>query len=216
MARSKLGRLQRVGDFNEWAGRPVNGGNAMPERFSLMVPGAAPDEELMEVHAPYDQGLIATVERGGAEAVEKALATAYGLFRDRDRWLSAARRIEVLRRAAALMQDRGETLAVEASREGGKPLIDSLVEVDRAIDGLHACVEVVRTQHGDEIPMRLNAASANRLAFTRHEPIGVVVAFSAFNHPLNLIVHQVGPAVATGCPCIVKPAEATVTKASLD
>jgi acyl-CoA reductase-like NAD-dependent aldehyde dehydrogenase len=57
--------------------------------------------------------------------------------------------------------------------------------------------------------MGLNAASANRLAFTRHEPIGVVVAFSAFNHPLNLIVHQVGPAVATGCPCIVKPAEAT-------
>ena len=56
---------------------------------------------------------------------------------------------------------------------------------------------------------RLNTASTNKLAFTRHEPIGVVVAFSAFNHPLNLIAHQVGPAVATGCPVIVKPAEAT-------
>jgi acyl-CoA reductase-like NAD-dependent aldehyde dehydrogenase len=57
--------------------------------------------------------------------------------------------------------------------------------------------------------MNLNAASANRLAFTRHEPVGVVVAFSAFNHPLNLIAHQVGPAVAAGCPVIIKPAEAT-------
>ena len=181
----------------------------MPERFPLMVPGATPDGDLMDVHAPYDQSLIATVECGGARVVEEALDTAYGLFRDRDAWLSAARRIEILRGAAAIMQERREELAVEAAREGGKPLIDSRVEVDRAVDGVHECVEFLRTQHGEEIPMGLNAASANRLALTRHEPIGVVVAFSAFNHPLNLIVHQVGPAVATGCPCIVKPAEAT-------
>ncbi len=57
--------------------------------------------------------------------------------------------------------------------------------------------------------MGITPTSTGRLAFTRHEPIGVVVAFSAFNHPLNLIAHQVGPAVATGCPVIVKPAEAT-------
>ncbi len=57
--------------------------------------------------------------------------------------------------------------------------------------------------------MNINEASAGRLAFTRHQPVGVVVAFSAFNHPLNLIAHQVAPAVAAGCPVIVKPAEAT-------
>src|SRR5438105_4076619 len=52
-------------------------------------------------------------------------------------------------------------------------------------------------------------AAANRAAFTRLEPIGVVAAISAFNHPLNLIVHQVGPAVAAGCPVVVKPAHET-------
>lgn len=57
--------------------------------------------------------------------------------------------------------------------------------------------------------MERNAASLGVIALTRREPIGVVVAASAFNHPLNLIVHQVGPAVATGCPVIIKPAEAT-------
>ena len=181
----------------------------MSEPFPLMVPGATPDRELMDVYAPYDRSLIATIERGGPRVVEKALETAYGLFRDKAGWLSAARRIGILRRAAAMMEERREELAMEAAREGGKPLIDSRVEVDRAVDGVNECVEFLRTQHGEEIPMSLNAASANRLAFTRHEPIGVVVAFSAFNHPLNLIVHQVGPAVATGCPCIVKPAEAT-------
>ncbi len=76
----------------------------MPERFPLMVPGSNPDDERMDVHAPWDRSLIATVERGGPAVVEKALDTAYGLFRDRDAWLSAARRIEILRRAAALMQ----------------------------------------------------------------------------------------------------------------
>jgi len=181
----------------------------MPDPFPLLVPGATPDAELAEVHAPYDGSLIATVERGGPQVVEQALDTAYRLFRDRDAWLSAAQRTDILRGAAAIMQERRDELAVEAAREGGKPLVDSLVEVDRAIDGVHECVEFLRTQHGEEVPMGLNAASTGRLAFTRHEPIGVVVAFSAFNHPLNLIVHQVGPAVATGCPCIIKPAEAT-------
>jgi acyl-CoA reductase-like NAD-dependent aldehyde dehydrogenase len=57
--------------------------------------------------------------------------------------------------------------------------------------------------------MGKNAASMNRLAFTTHEPIGVVVAVSAFNHPLNLAVHQIGPAIAAGCPVIIKPAEDT-------
>jgi acyl-CoA reductase-like NAD-dependent aldehyde dehydrogenase len=64
----------------------------------------------------------------------------------------------------------------------------------------------LRTESGRTVPMGINPASAGRLAFTDLEPIGVVVAVSAFNHPMNLIVHQLGPAVAAGCPVIVKPA----------
>jgi acyl-CoA reductase-like NAD-dependent aldehyde dehydrogenase len=79
----------------------------------------------------------------------------------------------------------------------------------RAIDGIKLCAQCIRTGHGEEIPMGINAASMNRIAFSHHEPIGVVVALSAFNHPINLIVHQVGPAIAAGCPVIVKPANDT-------
>ncbi|MEM9446370.1 MAG: aldehyde dehydrogenase family protein [Verrucomicrobiota bacterium] len=68
------------------------------------------------------------------------------------------------------------------------------------------CIEFLRTQAGEEIPMGLNPASAKRLAFTSHEPIGLVLAYSAFNHPLNLIIHQIVPAIAVGCPIIIKPA----------
>jgi acyl-CoA reductase-like NAD-dependent aldehyde dehydrogenase len=181
----------------------------MSEHFPLMVPGAEPSGEPREIEAPFDRSVIATVDQGNADAVECALHSAASLFENRDAWLSPARRIEILNETATIMTSRREDLAVEAAREGGKPLMDSLVEVDRAIDSVRLCVETLRTQGGGEIPMNLNAGSAGRLAYTRIEPAGVVVAFSAFNHPLNLIVHQVGPAVATGCPVIVKPAEAT-------
>ncbi len=180
----------------------------MADHFPLMVPGAKPSGTA-EVTAPYDGSVIATIELGDIGVVGQALETAYSLFRDRDAWLTPGRRVEILERTAGIMKERRQELAVEAAREGGKPLVDSLVEVDRAIDGVKLCVETLRTQSGTEIPMNLNPASAGRLAFTRYEPIGVVVAFSAFNHPLNLIVHQVGPGVAAGCPVIVKPAEAT-------
>jgi len=180
----------------------------MAEHFPLMVPGAKADPQLAEIHAPFDGAPIATVEQAGRAGVEQALATADALFRNRDAWLSTPQRIDILRRTADLVEQRREKLAIEAAREGGKPFVDSLVEADRAIDSIRLCVEHLRSQAGSEIPMNRNAASAGRLAFTQHEPIGVVLAFSAFNHPLNLIAHQVGPAVAAGCPVIVKPAKA--------
>ena len=181
----------------------------MPQDFPLMIPGATTNDGELEVFAPFDHALIATAAAADSKAVEKALDTASRLFRDRDTWLKPYQRIEILDKAAAIMTDRADELAVEAAREGGKPLIDSKVEVARAIDGVKNCIEVLRTEGGKEIPMNLNPASTGRVAFTRKQPIGVVVAVSAFNHPLNLIVHQVGPAVATGCPVIVKPAEDT-------
>jgi acyl-CoA reductase-like NAD-dependent aldehyde dehydrogenase len=180
----------------------------MSQHFKLLVPGAKAAGQV-NVTAPYDGAHIASIETGDENAVEQALTTAYALYRDRSQWLSAEQRVDILNKTADIMQSRFEELAVEAAREGGKPLIDSRVEVARAIDGIRNCVEVMRSNHGEEVPMQKNAASMNRLAFTTHEPIGVVVAVSAFNHPLNLAVHQVGPAIAAGCPVIIKPAEDT-------
>lgn len=179
------------------------------EHFPLLAPGVEPGGEPATIVAPWDRLPIATIDRTGRAGVERALETAYALYRDRDGWLTVGERVAILERASALIKQRREHLAREAAREGGKPLIDSRVEVDRAVESVKLCAEYLRTQSGREIPMGLNAASDGKLAFTRHEPIGVVVAFSAFNHPINLIAHQVGPAVATGCPVIVKPAEAT-------
>ena len=98
------------------------------------------------------------------------------------------------------MEGRAEELAFQIANEGGKPLMDARIEVARAIDGVGLCIKELGSLGGNEIPMDLTAAGAGHIAFTTREPIGVVIAVSAFNHPLNLIVHQVGPAIATGCP----------------
>lgn len=161
------------------------------------------------VTAPYDGSSISEIQNSNANDIENALATADALFRDKDGWIALPERLDILRRAAEIIKERREELALQAAREGGKPLADSLVELDRAADGVENCVEVMRAEGGEVIPMGINPASMGHVAFTQPEPIGVVVAVSAFNHPFNLIVHQVAPAVATGCPVIVKPAEVT-------
>jgi acyl-CoA reductase-like NAD-dependent aldehyde dehydrogenase len=130
-------------------------------------------------------------------------------FRDRDHWLAPYERIGILSRLASLMDAERDRLSCLIAQEGGKPLVDAVVETDRAIDGVRNAAEELRNFAGRAIPMGLTAARTGRWAFTIKEPIGVVVAISAFNHPLNLIVHQVAPAIATGCPVIVKPAPAT-------
>jgi acyl-CoA reductase-like NAD-dependent aldehyde dehydrogenase len=163
----------------------------------------------IDVTAPYDGTVLGSVPLSGAPEVEAALQTAHGLYRQRTSWLPAWKRAEILRRAADLVGERAEQLALSAAREGGKPLIDSRVEVTRAIDGLRNCAELCRTEGGSVVPMNVTPSSSGRIAFTQREPIGVVVAVSAFNHPLNLIVHQVGPAIAAGCPVIVKPSKDT-------
>ena len=178
----------------------------MTDHYPMLLARDVEAAGRLDVRAPFDGQVLGSVDLGGTAAVEAALDVAYRLFRNRDLWLPPAERIAVLRRTARLMEERAEYLAIEAAREGGKPLLDSRVEVARAIDGVLNCAELMRSDAGNVIPMNMNAASADRVAFTQREPIGVVVAVSAFNHPLNLIVHQVGPAIAAGCPVIVKPA----------
>ncbi|MCB1380728.1 MAG: aldehyde dehydrogenase family protein, partial [Alphaproteobacteria bacterium] len=115
----------------------------------------------------------------------------------------------ILLRLAALMRAERGDLAMTIALEGGKPLVDARVEADRAILGVELAASEIERLSGTQIPMDLSPSGAGRIAFTCPEPIGTVVAISAFNHPLNLIVHQVAPAIATGCPVIVKPADVT-------
>ncbi len=164
---------------------------------------------MIEVVQAFDRTPIAEIASDDAAALDRKIETARRLFLDRGSWLKPHQRIAILQKLAGLMEGKREHLGRQIAREGGKPLTDALVETDRAIDGVRNAAETLRSTAGREIPMELTPATIARRAFTIVEPIGVVAAISAFNHPLNLIVHQVAPAVAAGCPIIVKPASAT-------
>ncbi len=167
------------------------------------------DKNTLEVVNPYSLEIIGSLQLNGWDEIDSMLDRAVALYRDRVNWIPAFKRIEILKNTAAIMEGRFEELAFQIANEGGKPLIDARVEVTRAIDGIGLCIHEIAQMVGKEIPMDLTAAGAGRIAFTQREPIGPVVAASAFNHPLNLIVHQVAPAIAVGCPVIVKPAADT-------
>lgn len=164
---------------------------------------------MLQVLSPYDQSLIKEIPLVGKDEVEKALSKAYALFLDQSKWIPAHERIAILERAAHLLGERIEEFTKTAASEGGKPYMDSKVEVLRAINGVKLAAEHIGQLKGEQIPMGLTKASENRIAFTTREPIGVVSSISAFNHPLNLIIHQTVTAIAAGCPVIVKPALTT-------
>jgi acyl-CoA reductase-like NAD-dependent aldehyde dehydrogenase len=164
---------------------------------------------IMLVRQAFDGAPIADIPLDDAGGLKRKLEHAARCLADRSGWLPAYQRVEILRHLARLMEREFDALAMLIAREGGKPLIDARAETSRAINGVESAAGELEHLAGREIPMGLTPASRDRWAFTTKEPIGVVGAISAFNHPLNLIVHQVTPAIATGCPVIIKPANTT-------
>jgi len=166
-------------------------------------------KKTLVVRNPYDLSTVDEVSMLCREEVEQAIIRARNCFDDPSVKLPAHRRISILEKTVVLMEERSEELARIACQEGGKPWKDTLVEVQRAIQGVKLAIENIGHIKGEQIPMDQTESTAGRLAFTTREPIGVVAAVSAFNHPLNLIIHQVVPAIAVGAAVLIKPANYT-------
>ena len=163
----------------------------------------------LKVYSPYDRKPIGSLPLASEEELEQKIKTAHALFQDKNSWIPPHKRIALLEKVRTLMENKIEELTNTAAQEGGKPYQDSKVEVKRAINGVKIATKEISHMKGGQIPMGITESSVNRLAFTIREPIGVVASLSAFNHPLNLIVHQVITAFAAGCPVIIKPASKT-------
>jgi len=163
--------------------------------------------EKLIVNQAYTGVVLAELEMHDGAQVDTMLSTAQALHKDD--CLSMNERVRILQKLAKLVDAEHEEFSRLIANEGGKPIRDARVEVTRAVNGIYIAITEIENSKGIEIPMDLSAAGADHEAFTILEPIGVVVAVSAFNHPLNLSIHQIIPAVATGCPVIIKPASVT-------
>lgn len=124
-------------------------------------------------------------------------------------------RAKILKEVAAELRSQEDFFAKVIATEGGKPFKDAKVEAQRAAATIELCAEETLRLEGEMVPMERTPAGKDHLSFTVRDPIGPVLAISAFNHPLNLIAHQVGTAIASGCSVILKPASATPVSAHL-
>ena len=164
---------------------------------------------IVEVTSPFDGSKVGEVSLKSVEEVQKALDIAQATFLDYENRIPKFKMVGILEKVVEIMSSQVEELTNLCASEGGKPYMDSKVEVYRAINGVKLAIEHMGAFEGKEVAMGHTASSANRMAYTFKEPIGVVAAISAFNHPFNLAVHQVIPALAVGCPVIIKPATQT-------
>lgn len=163
---------------------------------------------LISLHSPNEGELLSQIQYATAEDVN-VLLTQLPVAQKSIATLPAYKRAEFLKQTAELIRQQSEDLAQLIAAEGGKPFKDARVEVTRAAQTFDLCAEETTRMSGEVIPMERTAAGVGHLNFTLRDPIGPVLAISAFNHPLNLLAHQVGPALAAGNAVVIKPAPST-------
>jgi acyl-CoA reductase-like NAD-dependent aldehyde dehydrogenase len=163
------------------------------------------DGDLVEIRAPFDGSLLARVVQGRREHAEAAIAAALKAF-GTTRRLPAFERQRVLRRIAAAMAGRRDQFARTLAQEAGKPLKGARTEVERAIFTFNVAAEESTRIHGEYLPLDWQEFTAGRWGIVRRFPLGPIVGITPFNFPLNLVAHKVAPAIAAGCPMILKPA----------
>jgi acyl-CoA reductase-like NAD-dependent aldehyde dehydrogenase len=159
------------------------------------------------VRSPYDGAEIGRVPKHRPADVDRAVSAAATALRDRP--FPAWERAGVLDAAARFLGERSEDFARTIAREAAKPIKTSRVEVKRAISTFTFAAAEARRLTGEMVPIDAAEVGEGRLAFTLRVPVGVVAAISPFNFPLNLVAHKLAPAIAAGCPVVLKPASQT-------
>src|SRR5690349_12949723 len=161
--------------------------------------------DVIEIHNPARPGELAGATYQATEAqYEQAVEAAVKAF-EVTRTLPAYERGRILREVSAGIKARREELAALIAAEAGKPIRDSLAEVDRAVITFRLGAEEAERMYGEVIPLDLNVASRDRVGITRRFPIGPIAGISPFNFPLNLAAHKLSPAIASGNPIVLKP-----------
>ena len=129
----------------------------------------------LKIFSPFDDHLISELDLHVEANIESALETASQIAQNHDLAISAEKRIEILEQTANIVEKKSEEFAKQAAEEGGKPIVDSRIELSRAVQGIRESARSIAQLVGKEIPMNLTTSSANRMAFTIREPIGLVV-----------------------------------------
>ncbi len=160
------------------------------------------------VTSPYDHSVLAVISEAGSDDVEVAIESAVQAFAV-TRKMTSQQRADVLHKIVEGITSRREEFARTICQEAGKPIRTAHVEVERAIYTFQLAAEESTRIYGEYIPLDTLESAAGRWGLVRRFPLGPVFGITPFNFPLNLVAHKVAPAIAAGCPIILKPAPQT-------
>jgi acyl-CoA reductase-like NAD-dependent aldehyde dehydrogenase len=183
------------------------------DMHKILVDGAwIETDETVDVRSPYSGEVVGRVAKADAEQARRAVDAA---ARALESPLPAHERAAILDRVAGLLRERHEDMARTICAEAGKPIRTARVEASRAVSTYTFAAVEARKLAGDVVPMAASEAGEGKVAFTLRRPVGVVGAISPFNFPCNLVAHKLAPALAAGCPVVLKPASQTPLSALL-
>ncbi|SDE46926.1 aldehyde dehydrogenase family protein [Glycomyces harbinensis] len=165
------------------------------------------EEEFFVTH-PFDESPVGATSWATAGQVEAAVAAASGAARE-CAGLPAHVRAEALEHVRRRLDEEAETCAELITAESGKPISWARAEVRRAVSTFRWAAEEARRFGGEVQRLDTDPAADGRMAIVRRFPRGPVLGITPFNFPLNLVAHKVAPAIAAGCPIVLKPAPAT-------
>ena len=178
-----------------------------PIRSIPLAGEAFTSAESIEVRSPFDDSLIGLIPSCTSADVDRAVTAAVAALRSGV--MPLWKRAQILDVAAVRLAERRDEFAEAICRESAKPIRTARVEAERAVGTFQFAAAEARKLTGEMVPLDAIAAGEGKLGFTLRVPIGVVGAIAPFNFPLNLVVHKVAPAIAAGCPVVLKPASQT-------
>lgn len=168
--------------------------------------------EEIQVRSPFDGSVVGETYQATTEHLEAAIAASVRAFQVTRKMTAEARR-RILQAVAQGIAAEKEEFARLIALEAGKPIRTARVEVDRAIFTFTLAAEETLELHNKDEVLRLrtdlNPGSPVRTGVVHRFPIGPIAAITPFNFPVNLVAHKLAPAIAAGCPVVLKPAPQT-------
>ncbi|MCB9438570.1 MAG: aldehyde dehydrogenase family protein [Anaerolineales bacterium] len=157
---------------------------------------------------PYTQQVIETIPEATEAEVRAAIGRAQAIAPQLAA-MPAYRRAQILTRTADLIESQSQSLAELMASESAKPMRYAKGEVNRAVETFTFAAEEARRIHGETVPLDAAKGGLGKIGYYVRVPVGVVAAITPFNFPLNLVAHKIAPAIAAGCPIVLKPAPTT-------
>ena len=146
---------------------------------------------MLDVKSPWNNQIVGSVKKNNQQEIESIIEEVSKVSKLKGLDFPLIERLNVLKRFIEKIKNNIDELANLATSEGGKPITDSIIEIKRGAEGVESCIEILKSESGHVIPMNINETSKIMISIYSKRTNWSCFSISAFNHPFNLIIHQI-------------------------